>query len=361
MDSLQGKSRGKKRWVYGPVLSRRFGLSLGVDLVPEKLCSYDCIYCQLGGTTRLEIEPSHWVDVEDVVRDVCEVVEEGGRPDVVTLAGSGEPTLYDDAGLLIKRLRETAGAPVLMLTNGGMFFHDSAVEAAMKVDILAPSLDAGDPETFRRINRPHPGISFEMMLEGLQTATRLSKAMVRLEVMLVKGVNDSDESIAAIVEAVKTLRVDRIDVNTPVRPVGGKPLLGRSGVENSGMVCPRSTLEKAAELMGPAAVIVASSGRRRLEQGGMSENLQDVDVVLEVVCRRVRETISRRPCTASEICDALGFSENQVLKALASLRCEGVLMTGSAGELMQGEVVCREAGSIDSEIYYFVDDSVHSE
>lgn len=348
----------RKSWVYGPVLSRRFGLSLGVDLVPEKLCSYDCIYCQLGRTTRLEAHPSHWVDAEDVVRDVEAAVKEVGCPDVVTLAGSGEPTLYDDLGHLIKRLRETTDAPVLMLTNAGLLFKKDVAEAAMEADILAPSLDAGDPKTFSKLNRPHKDITFENMLRGLQEVTNSFKGMVRLEIMLVRGVNDSEKSLNDMARILETLRVDRIDVNTPVRPVGGKPVLEKHGVAKdednligAPMICSQALLEKAAALFGPKAVVVASRREPKPAQEGGAQALSK-----DGVYRLIKETISRRPSSAPDLCDGLGLREIQVLNALTRLRREGLLVTRGV-EVSPEEVGCVDGKGNDSDagVYYFVD------
>ena len=334
----------KRRWVYGPVLSRRFGLSLGVDLVPAKLCSYDCVYCQVGKTTHLSVEPSHWVDVDEVLKDVEAAVGESGAPDVVTLAGSGDPTLYDALAPLMRGLREVAGAPVVLLTNGGLLFREDVARAVEDADILAPSLDAGDPETFRKINRPHEAVTFDKMVQGLRQVTQTFKGQVRVEVMLVRRINDSPESIQAISEVLSTLRVDRVDVNTPVRPVRG----------GEKMVCPREVLERAARAFGPKASIVASRGSSKKIEG-------DADSAPEKVYRRVKETISRRPCTAEEIGHSLRLRDVEVLKALTRLRAEGVLVTREAPQ-RGGLGAAREDSSgeqegQDSEVYYFVSES----
>lgn len=335
----------KRRWVYGPVLSRRFGLSLGVDLVPAKLCSYDCVYCQVGKTTHLSVEPSHWVDVEEVLKDVEAAVGESGTPDVVTLAGSGDPTLYDALGSLMQGLREVAGAPVVLLTNGALLYRDDVARAVEEADILAPSLDAGDSETFQKINRPHDEVTFGKMVQGLRRVTHSFQGQVRAEVMLVRGLNDSPESIQAISEILSTLRVNRVDVNTPVRPVKG----------GEKMVCPREVLERAARIFGPKAFVVAARGRSKKTEG-------DAESAPEKVYRRVKATISRRPCTATEIGRSLRLRDVEVLKALTRLREEGVLVTREAApqrsEAGDGqEDSCEERGRRDPEVYYFVSES----
>jgi wyosine [tRNA(Phe)-imidazoG37] synthetase (radical SAM superfamily) len=132
---------------YGPVPSRRFGLSLGVDLVPHKTCPYDCVYCQLGPTTCLTTERRDFYPVDDVLRDVEDALADGPRPDVITLAGSGEPTLYRSLPQLFAGIRDLSDVPILLITNGALLFDEDVAGAARGADILAPSLDAGDART----------------------------------------------------------------------------------------------------------------------------------------------------------------------------------------------------------------------
>jgi wyosine [tRNA(Phe)-imidazoG37] synthetase (radical SAM superfamily) len=205
-----------KRRVYGPVPSRRFGLSLGVDLVPPKTCCYDCVYCQVGRTTELTTEPTDFYLVEEVLADVRAALDSGPLPDVITLAGSGEPTLYRPLGRLIDGLRDLGGVPVVLLTNGALLSDPRVAQAALKADILAPSLDAGDRETFSRINRPHPSIVFADMLRGLQVVCEKHPGTVRLEVVLVGGQNDSDKDVQRIAGHLGPIRKGR--------PRGCRPL-----------------------------------------------------------------------------------------------------------------------------------------
>ena len=148
--------------VFGPVPSRRLGRSLGVDVVPFKTCTYDCIYCQLGRTTCKTVERKAWVPLEDVLDEVKEKLST--RPDYITLSGSGEPTLFSPLGDLIVGIKSMTGIPVALLTNGSLLWQADVREAIRDVDLLIPSLDAGDEAMFRRVNRPHGGLSFEQML-----------------------------------------------------------------------------------------------------------------------------------------------------------------------------------------------------
>jgi wyosine [tRNA(Phe)-imidazoG37] synthetase (radical SAM superfamily) len=279
--------------VYGPVPSRRLGLSLGVDLVPRKTCCYDCVYCQVGKTTDLTVEPRDFYPVAEVLAEVKAALESGPKPDVITLAGSGDPTLYRPLGELIDGLHELSDIPVVLLCNGALLSDSQVAQAALKADVLAPSLDAGDAHTFARINRPHPSINFADMLKGLQDVCEKHPGKVRLEVMLVGGLNDSDESIQRIAGQLGPIRADSIDINTPVRPVP----------HGNAAPCDPERLEVAARAFGPSARIIAD---RPKTPGPRTPNGE----------QRILEILSRRPCTVDDIHAALGLHPNEVVKIL---------------------------------------------
>jgi wyosine [tRNA(Phe)-imidazoG37] synthetase (radical SAM superfamily) len=292
----------KNKHVYGPVPSRRFGLSLGVDLVPHKTCCYDCTYCQLGKTTDLTVERRDFYPVEQVLSDVESALTNGPVPDVITLAGSGEPTLYASLGKLLDGIRGLTDCPVLLLTNGGLLFRDDVAEQARKVDLFGPSLDACDPETFRRINRPHSSIDYDRMLEGLRAATWAHPGKIQLEVMLAAGINDSEESIASLAAKIGTIKADSVDINTPVRPVP----------ERSVVPCSKSVLERAREVFGARARIIAGySGRSVRAEPGKGN------------AGRILELLSRRPCTVEDIHTALGVHRNEIIKILVREKAAG--------------------------------------
>jgi len=153
-------------YVFGPVPSRRLGRSLGVDVVPLKTCTYDCIYCQLGRTTRKTTERREWVPLEDVISELAEKLS--AEPDYVTLSGSGEPTLYSRIGELIQRIKRLTDIPVAVLTNGSLLWDPGVRKDLLRADLVVPSLDAADAGMFRVVNRPHEDISFDQMLRGLK-------------------------------------------------------------------------------------------------------------------------------------------------------------------------------------------------
>lgn len=293
---------GVTRFSYGPVPSRRFGLSLGVDLVPAKTCSFDCVYCQVGRTTELLLDRRGFVSVEEVLRDVEHALSEGPRPDVITLAGRGDPTLFEPLGHLIDELRRRTGLPVVLLTNGALLFVPQVAADALRADILAPSLDAGDPETFRRVNRPHPDLDFDRVLSGLRDVTGRHPGRVQLEVMLVQGLNTGLAQLEAIARVIEGLRVDAIDINLPVRPAPGQSV-NQAGPD---------TLEQALALFGPKARVVAGYSGTRAE----ALDLGDTE-------RAILELIARRPCTTADIQASLGIPQVKADEILSRLRQAG--------------------------------------
>ena len=304
--------------VYGPVPSRRLGLSLGVDLVPKKTCCYDCVYCQVGKTTKLTAKPEEFYPVADVLADVEQALDSGPKPDVITLAGSGDPTLYRPLGELIDGLHGLSDIPVVLLYNGALFFDPQVAQAALKADILAPSLDAGDAHTFARINRPHASIGYADMLKGLLEACGKHPGQVRLEVMLVADLNDSDESIQRIAGQLGPIRADSIDINTPVRPVP----------HGKAAPCDPQRLEVAARAFGPKARIIADYPKAAGPRAADAEH-------------RILEMLSRRPCTIEDLCAALGLHPNEAIKILDRAMKSGKVEKSDRG----GKTFYSSAGS----------------
>ncbi len=294
--------------IYGPVPSRRFGLSLGVDVLPHKTCSMDCIYCQLGPSESVEITQQEFFALEDIVFDVKQALIRGPKPNVITLAGSGEPTLYSRLGELIDCLHALCDIPILVITNSTMLHIDKTAKAVMKSDILAPSLDAGDEETYWRVNRTHKAISYDLMFEGLRRVTHEFSGEINLEVMLIAGVNDSESSLIAISKQLQHLRFDRIDINTPVRP----PV-----PERGALPCSVDVLLRAQELFGPKAHPIADF-RPVAPNSNATGRFSDQD-------KDIREMLLRRPGTLKDISLGLQLSESQVANSLQRLISAGIV------------------------------------
>ncbi len=204
-------------YVYGPVPSRRLGRSLGVSPIPSKTCSYSCVYCQLGKTNRKQIKRESFYPKEDIFTEIVKNIY-NPRPDFITIVGDGEPTLFRDLGWLIRRIKTSLQIPTAIITNGSLLFRKDVRQDLQKADVVIPTLDAGDEKLFDIINRPHCGIDFGTMLKGMETFRNEYSGQIWLEVMLVKGLNDTEDNLVKIKSAIDKIRPDKVYLLTPVRP-----------------------------------------------------------------------------------------------------------------------------------------------
>ena len=209
---------GRETRVFGPVVSRRLGMSLGLDLVPMKTCTFNCVYCQLGRTASPTVTRASFCTPDEVVHDALSVLTTRTDIDYATLSGSGEPTLEIAVGEIIRRLKDACPTPVALITNGSLLDQDDVRADVLAADVILPSLDAGTEEIFRLVNRPHGSLTLERLLTGLEKLRHEYTGQIWLEVMLVKGFNDRNEQVRAIAALAKRVRPDRIQLNTVVRP-----------------------------------------------------------------------------------------------------------------------------------------------
>lgn len=209
-----------RKHVFGPVPSRRLGFSLGVDPIPRKYCNYDCVYCQIGRTAEREVERKSFFDPDEIVGEVLKAVRGSSRIDVITFSGSGEPTLNKDLGLMIRRVKKRTDKTVAVITNGSLLSRPDVREDISSADILLPSLDAVSEHAFELVNRPHPSITVQDVIAGMKSVAQDFKGKIWLEIMFVKGVNDSPEEQALLRAVLGQVSVDRIQLNTVTRPPG---------------------------------------------------------------------------------------------------------------------------------------------
>ncbi|MBD3211936.1 MAG: radical SAM protein [Candidatus Lokiarchaeota archaeon] len=206
-------------YVYGPVPSRRLGKSLGIDPLPSKTCNYQCIYCQLGKTTIFTNKRKNYCPKRDIIKEIDEVLTESEQDfDYLTLVGSGEPTLYKDLGELIRFAQKRTNKPICVITNGSLLSEKNVRDILFDVDLLLPTLDAGNTKTFRLINRPHPEINFDNLIRGFLEFKESFTKQFWIEVMLVRDVNDSKDELLQIKSFLDDIQPDRIDINVPIRP-----------------------------------------------------------------------------------------------------------------------------------------------
>ena len=183
------------QYIFGPVTSRRFGTSLGINIVPFKVCSYDCIYCEVGRTTRKIIENNSYVEINELIKEFNEVYNKyRGNIDVITITGQGEPTLNVQLGEIILKLQSLATIPILVLTNGSLLFNKGVRSALNKANMVCTSLDAVTPELFYKVNNPALNISINNIIDGLIEFSFFYPGQLLIEVLLVEGYNESYKS-----------------------------------------------------------------------------------------------------------------------------------------------------------------------
>jgi wyosine [tRNA(Phe)-imidazoG37] synthetase (radical SAM superfamily) len=204
--------------VFGPVPSRRLGLSLGVSPIPEKTCNYTCTYCQLGRTTHMINKREMFYPVEEIASQVKAVLKKNSAIDVVSIVGEGEPTLYAGLGELIDTIKTFTDKPVALITNGALFYDEQVRAESAKADIVLPSLDGYDETSWKAIDRPHGKLKYEDVIDGLVKFGQEYSGQNWIEIMLLKGSNDTDKALNGFAELLSKIKYDRLYVNTPVRP-----------------------------------------------------------------------------------------------------------------------------------------------
>lgn len=286
---------------FGPVPSRRLGRSLGIDLVPYKTCSYNCVYCQLGHTTQKTMERRQWADFGEVTASLKPML--AAEPDYITLSGSGEPTLFRPLDQLILAIKRMTRIPVAVLTNGSLLWREDVRQELRHADLVIPTLAAGDEATFRLIHRPHKGLSFPRMVEGLARFRREFAGRYWIEVFLVAGMNDSPNQIEKISRYTEQIAPDRVQLNTADRPPADeavKPLTQKA-------------LSWAALAFRPPAQVIADYHH--------TEQYRRKDATEQ----QVMELLNRRPCSVEDIASGLGQHPISVIKCLERLSHDGTI------------------------------------
>jgi len=206
--------------IFGPVPSRRLGLSLGIDLTIAKTCSLDCVYCECGKTTKLSMTRELMVQSETVIAELKHFFLNNPEkhPQFLTLSGTGEPTLALNIGEIINYLKDNFSIPVCVLTNSSLLWRDDVQKDLLAADIVIPSLDAVSKNIFEKINRPHPEITVEKIIQGLINFRNIFHNKIFLEILLIKNFNDQPEELIKINAAAKKICPDKIQLNTCSRP-----------------------------------------------------------------------------------------------------------------------------------------------
>jgi len=280
---------------------------LGIDLVPFKTCTYDCIYCQLGRTTDKTLERKEYVRNEELIQELEARLSAGDPVDYISLAGSGEPTLHRSIGGLISRIKSLTATPVAVLTNGSLLWQSEVQEGLMAADLVLPSLDAGDSYLFGYVNRPHPGLSFERMVEGIARFTSRFSGEVWLEVLLLSGVTEETSEAAKIASLIDYIKPARTQLNTVCRPP----------VEEFAHPVSGERLQKLQGIF-PGKVEIIADFERELGSGS---------ALLEIRAEDIFALLNRRPCTVEDVARGLGMHRSEAVKHLSQLTNNGAVKT----------------------------------
>ncbi len=296
------------RHVYGPVVSRRLGRSLGVDLIPFKVCSYDCIYCQLGGTTEKTVARRVYVPARQIIEELGQKLAAVTRPDFIALAGSGEPTLHVGLGEIISGIKALTSVPIAVFTNGSLLWMPKVRRDLARADVVLPSLDAGTAASFARVNRPHQEIDFERMIDGLVAFARDFEGELWLEVFVLDGITSDVEEIDRIVALTNRIRPTRVQLNTVSRPAAEPGVMG-------------VTRELLATLQSRFVVpceVIAEPPRAKEQSTNARHDKQAIkDEIVALV--------SRHPSTAEDIAAGLELALPEVRALLSELEGKGAV------------------------------------
>ncbi len=290
-----------KSHVFGPVPSRRLGLSLGVDLVPFKVCTLDCIYCQVGHTTRKSIERESFVDVERVMRELDTRLQQGPRPDYITLSGSGEPTLNRDLGSIIDAIKGLTETPIALITNGTLLHWASVRRECQHADVILPSLDATDDIRFQQINRPHKTLTVVDHVAGLEALRAEFRGQIWLEIFLVQDLNTLEDHLLTLKSHIERIRPDRVHLNTAVRPTADPHV----------RAVPVTTLNAWANRLGPTCEVIADFQHTKTNTP-LPESAEAIATLLQ-----------RRPCSSEDVATGLGIEQLRADHLLEQLVKQG--------------------------------------
>jgi len=296
------------KYLFGPVPSRRLGMSLGVDLVPHKVCSLNCIYCECGRTTNLTTERKEYVPFDEVIKELEHFMNNNPAPDYITFSGSGEPTLNSRIGDVLQYIKSKhPDILVAVLTNGTLFSDKQVRRELLSADVVLPSLDTASDSTFHKINRPFHSINITDYIKGLEEFRKEYKSKIWLEVLIIPGYNDNEPDLELLKKAFIKIMPDSIQLNSLDRP-GVIPDIPAAG---------KDELQHIADYWGLDNVeIIAAAPKRK-----------DIKSYRKDIETAILETIFRRPCTLEDLAKILGLHKNEINKYLDTIEADNKIET----------------------------------
>lgn len=294
--------------LFGPVPSRRLGMSLGVDLVPHKVCSLNCVYCECGETTNLTTERKEYVSYDEIISELDDFFKNNDNPDYITFSGAGEPTLNIHIGSVIDYIKSNFGnIPVAVLTNGSLLSNPEVRNELLRADLILPSLDAASNLAFKKIDRPSSNLNIENYIDGLIKFSKEFIGTIWLEIMILPGFNDDLENLKGLKEAILKINPAKVQLNT----------LDRPGVIDNIRAATRIELQNIIDLWGLDIVEIIASTAVRKDNKSFRKDTENA----------ILETISRRPCTLEDLQKILGLHVNEINKYLDTLDNDGKIET----------------------------------
>ena len=294
--------------LFGPVPSRRLGMSLGIDLIPKKVCSLNCVYCEVGKTTNLTTDRLEYVKYDSVIAELEQFMNNNPKIDYFTFSGSGEPTLNSSIGDVLKFIKvKYPKIKTAILTNGTLLYHKDLRKELLAADVILPSLDAASKNVFRKINRPSKKLNVETHIQGLVDLRKEYKGEIWLEVFLLKGYNDTKEELKLLKEAILKIKPDSVQLNT----------LDRPGTRHDLIPLTKEELQAIIDFWDlPNIEIIASPDKR--------SSIESYNGDIETA---IMETIARRPCTLDDLHNFLGIHINEINKYLGNLETSNKIKT----------------------------------
>ncbi len=292
------------QYLFGPVPSRRLGLSLGVDVIPKKLCTLDCVYCEVGQTDMRALRRKEYITPGPIIAELQTALRELKDLDFITFSGSGEPTLNSMLGELIHAVKLMTRVPVAVITNGTLLYRDDVRRDLLEADVVLPSLDAATQPVFEQINRPHAQLNINTIINGLKQFRAEYLGKIWLEILFVDGINDTEDELAALRQAINEIKPDKVQLNTVIRPP----------VESFAHPINEERLREIQTYFGDTCEIVGTFQEKNLQNGTR------VDVA------RVISLLERRAMTAEEIAHALGITAAATVEVLRILQDEGLVV-----------------------------------
>ena len=292
------------KYIFGPVNSRRLGISLGIDLIPYKTCTFDCVYCECGITTDHTDIVREYVPTDEVIQELDDYLSKHPRLDAVTFAGSGEPTLHSGIGRIIDFLKKSYPQyRVVILTNGSLFCNFEIRARVTKADIIIPSLDAASDRVFREINRPLKGVTVNDLLEGLKHLRAEYHGMLLLEIFIIPGANDTEEELGLLRDACRDIKPDGIQLNS----------LDRPGTENWVESAGFEAMEYVKSFFSEYPVEVLGKPLKQNRRGATPDNIRRVIV----------STLERRPSTFEDLVSTTGAGDLRIQEVLDAMLKDG--------------------------------------